>query len=76
MSTFSIALLTSSCTDYNVHLPADTPSSRVFMITWLGTYIPIVFTTITSAAWMTISNPDYIAAHDADGLGGIVGASE
>lgn len=65
---------TSIASDYNVHLPRDTPPARIFFVTWLGTYLPIIFTCITSAAWQTISKQSYVDAREADALGGIVGA--
>ncbi|OCH95748.1 cytosine-purine permease [Obba rivulosa] len=48
--------------DYNCRLPADTSATRVFLLTFLGLFIPICFVEILGAALMTITNPDYVAA--------------
>ncbi|KAL4064121.1 permease for cytosine/purines, uracil, thiamine, allantoin-domain-containing protein [Scleroderma yunnanense] len=59
--------------DYNVRLPADTSSLRVFTLTWFGLYIPICFTSILGAALVTITDPAYIAAFGPDGsTGGLI----
>ncbi|KAG8219210.1 cytosine-purine permease [Butyriboletus roseoflavus] len=43
--------------DYNVRLPVDTNPWRVFMLTFLGLYLPIIFTVTLGAALMTIHRP-------------------
>ncbi|TFY68595.1 hypothetical protein EVJ58_g923 [Rhodofomes roseus] len=57
--------------DYNCRLPVDTPSIKVFLLTFFGLWIPICFVEILGAALMTISDPafaDVIAAGDTGGL--------
>lgn len=57
--------------DYNCRLPVDTPSMKVFLLTFFGLWIPICFVEILGAALMTISDPafaDVIAAGDTGGL--------
>ncbi|KAK4051357.1 hypothetical protein OIV83_002841 [Microbotryomycetes sp. JL201] len=72
---FSIASAwTSIAADYNTYAPADTSRTKVFLATWLGTFIPICFINISGAALWSITDPKYVAAREADGLGGILGA--
>ena len=53
--------------DYNVRLPVDTNPWRVFTMTFLGLYLPIVFTVTLGAALMTITDPVYVAAFASSG---------
>ena len=53
--------------DYNVRLPVETNSWRVFMLTFWGLYLPIVFTMTLGAALMTITDPGYVAAFGSSG---------
>ena len=53
--------------DYNVRLPVDTNPWRVFMLTFLGLYLPIVFTVTLGAALMTITDPAYVLAFGSNG---------
>lgn len=68
--------------DFLAHLARNLPSCHVSVGHFSLTLTPLTsqsspsFTCTTSAAFMTITNPDYIAAHEADALGGIVGASK
>ncbi|OAX38115.1 hypothetical protein K503DRAFT_866381 [Rhizopogon vinicolor AM-OR11-026] len=55
--------------DYNCRLPADTPPMRVFLLTFLGLWIPVCFVEILGAALMTITDPAYVSAF-ADGSTG------
>lgn len=64
---------TSIAADWNVSLPSDTPFARTFVITWVGTFIPICFTCLTSASLWAISDESYVEARENDGLGGILG---
>ncbi|KAN0073667.1 Permease for cytosine/purines, uracil, thiamine, allantoin domain containing protein [Tylopilus felleus] len=53
--------------DYNVRLPVDTNPWRVFILTFCGLFLPIVFTVTLGAALMTITDPAYVAALGSDG---------
>ncbi|KAH0835002.1 cytosine-purine permease [Lanmaoa asiatica] len=48
--------------DFNVRLPADTNPWRVFMLTFWGLFLPIVFTVTLGATLMTITDPTYVSA--------------
>ncbi|KAG1890799.1 permease for cytosine/purines, uracil, thiamine, allantoin-domain-containing protein [Suillus subluteus] len=58
--------------DFNCRLPADTPPMRVFLLTFLGLFIPICFVGILGAALMTITDPAYVAAFRDGSTGGLV----
>ncbi|KAG1813913.1 cytosine-purine permease [Suillus subaureus] len=58
--------------DYNCRLPADTPTMRVFLLTFFGLFIPICFVEILGAALMTITDPAYIAAFADGSTGGLI----
>lgn len=58
--------------DYNCRLPADTPTMRVFLLTFFGLFIPICFVEILGAALMTITDPAYIAAFANGSTGGLI----
>jgi len=58
--------------DYNVRLPAETSSWRVFWLTFFGLWIPICFVEILGAALMTITNPDYVAAFGDGNTGALI----
>lgn len=64
---------TSIAADYNTSLPSNTPVARTFIVTWVGTFIPICFTCLTSASLWAISDESYVEARENDGLGGILG---
>ena len=53
--------------DYNVRLPVDTNPWHIFVLTFLGLFLPIVFTVTLGAALMTITNPVYVAAFGSSG---------
>ncbi|KAG2035701.1 cytosine-purine permease [Suillus americanus] len=58
--------------DYNCRLPADTPTMRVFLLTFFGLFIPICFVEILGAALMTITDPAYINAFEDGSTGGLI----
>ncbi|RPD65014.1 cytosine-purine permease [Lentinus tigrinus ALCF2SS1-6] len=58
--------------DYNCRLPADTPSTKVFLLTFFGLWIPICFVEILGAALMTITDPAYVQAYADGSTGGLV----
>ncbi|BGP47565.1 hypothetical protein JCM10450v2_003428 [Rhodotorula kratochvilovae] len=64
---------TSIAADYNITLPVETPSCVVWVSSFIGMYLPIVFTCTTSATFMALSKPDYVSAFEEDSLGGVVG---
>ncbi|KAF8435811.1 permease for cytosine/purines, uracil, thiamine, allantoin-domain-containing protein [Boletus edulis BED1] len=53
--------------DYNVRLPVDTNPWRVFVLTFCGLFLPIVFTVTLGATLMTIGDPVYADALGSDG---------
>ncbi|KAJ7643966.1 purine-cytosine permease [Roridomyces roridus] len=59
--------------DYNVRLPANTSSTKVFILTFFGLFIPICFCEILGALLMTITDPAYTDAFANGGTGGLLG---
>ncbi|KAJ3018875.1 hypothetical protein HKX48_002581 [Thoreauomyces humboldtii] len=53
--------------DYNTRLPTNTSSIRVFVYTFLGLFIPLVFTEGLGATLVACSNPAYLTALGEDG---------
>ncbi|GAA5837601.1 hypothetical protein JCM11251_002022 [Rhodosporidiobolus azoricus] len=64
---------TSIAADYNMTLPVETPAWIVWVSSFIGMYLPIAFTCSLSATLLTISKESYVAAFEANSLGGIVG---
>ncbi|KAG2181940.1 hypothetical protein INT43_006865 [Umbelopsis isabellina] len=58
--------------DFNMRLPANTSSTYVFILTFFGVWIPVTFVSILGACLMTIQNPAYMDAYDANGMGGLL----
>ncbi|KAL8277559.1 hypothetical protein RQP46_009991 [Phenoliferia psychrophenolica] len=58
--------------DYNVKLPANTSTHRVFWLTFIGLFIPICFVEILGATLMTITDPAYTAAFEEGSTGGLL----
>ena len=58
--------------DYNCRLPANTPPIKVFLLTFFGLFIPIVFVECLGASLMTITNPAYVDAFTNGGTGGLL----
>ncbi|KDQ63006.1 hypothetical protein JAAARDRAFT_119103 [Jaapia argillacea MUCL 33604] len=58
--------------DYNCRLPVETSSTKVFVLTFFGLFIPICFVEILGAALMTITNPAYVDAFTNGGTGGLL----
>ncbi|KAL5485186.1 hypothetical protein ACEPAI_7828 [Sanghuangporus weigelae] len=58
--------------DYNCRLPSTTSSTKVFLLTFLGLFIPITFIEILGAALMTITDPAYTDAFDTGGTGSLL----
>ncbi|KAJ6508498.1 permease for cytosine/purines, uracil, thiamine, allantoin-domain-containing protein [Mycena sanguinolenta] len=59
--------------DYNCRLPADTPSIKIFTLTFFGLFIPISFVEIVGALLMTITKPEYTDAFENGGTGALLG---
>lgn len=53
--------------DFNMRLPADTSPMYVFILTFFGIYIPVVFVSILGACLVTIQNPIYVDAYNNGG---------
>ncbi|KAI0778628.1 cytosine-purine permease [Trametes elegans] len=58
--------------DYNCKLPVNTSSTKVFLLTFFGLWIPICFVEILGAALMTITDPTYTQAYEEGSTGGLV----
>ncbi|KAL5480473.1 hypothetical protein ACEPAI_1743 [Sanghuangporus weigelae] len=58
--------------DYNCRLPATISSTKVFILTFFGLFIPITFVEILGAALMTITDPSYTSAFEDGGTGGLL----
>ncbi|KAI0815353.1 cytosine-purine permease [Irpex lacteus] len=56
--------------DYNCRLPVNTSSTKVFLLTFFGLFIPICFVEILGAALMTITDPAYTDAFENGSTGG------
>ncbi|KAJ7816968.1 cytosine-purine permease [Mycena olivaceomarginata] len=59
--------------DYNCRLPANTPSIKIFTLTFFGLFIPISFVEILGALLMTITKPEYMDAFENGGTGALLG---
>lgn len=64
---------TSIAADYNMTLPANTPSSAIWISSFIGMYLPIAFTCSVSATFNILTDPAYVQAFENDSLGGVVG---
>ncbi|GAA6061873.1 hypothetical protein JCM10212_000514 [Sporobolomyces blumeae] len=64
---------TSIAADYNMTLPADTPSIVVWLSTYFGTWLPIAFTCSLSASFAALTKESYAQAFEEESLGGVVG---
>ncbi|ORY34574.1 purine-cytosine permease [Naematelia encephala] len=56
--------------DFNCRLPANISRTKVFILTWFGLMVPLVFLEGMSAALMTV--PDYAAAFAEGDAGGVL----
>lgn len=70
---------TSYAADYTVYQPSTSSPKRIFVWTFGGLFIPLVFTELLGAVVMTasVADPDhnaYKAAYSASGIGGILAA--
>jgi NCS1 nucleoside transporter family len=65
---------TSYAADYTVYQPVDRSRTSVFLWTFGGLFIPLVFTELLGAAitTATINNPDYLAAYTDGSIGGLL----
>ena len=70
--TYHLAQWAPIAADYNCRLPADTSSTKVFLLTFFGLWIPICFVEILGAALMTITNPAYVQAYADGSTGGLI----
>lgn len=62
--------------DYTVYQPVHRSRKAVFLWTFGGLFIPLVFTELLGAAVMsaTLTNDVYLAAYDDSGIGGLLAA--
>jgi NCS1 nucleoside transporter family len=58
--------------DYNCRLPADTPPTKIFIMTFIGIYLPICLIEILGAALMSITKPEFTDAFASGGMGGLI----
>lgn len=70
---------TSYAADYTVYQPATQSRRKVFLWTWLGLIIPLLFTQFLAVAIMSATSLNagsniYQAGYDATGTGGLIGA--
>nr|XP_031864356.1 uncharacterized protein CI109_000269 [Kwoniella shandongensis]KAA5531428.1 hypothetical protein CI109_000269 [Kwoniella shandongensis] len=56
--------------DFNCRLPATIRPAKVFILTWFGLMVPLLFIEIMSAALMTV--PAYAAAFEEGDAGGVL----
>ncbi|WVQ98391.1 hypothetical protein IAU59_005514 [Kwoniella sp. CBS 9459] len=56
--------------DFNCRLPSNIKPWKVFILTWFGLMVPLLFVEILSAALMTV--PDYAAAFEEGDAGGVL----
>ncbi|KAF3932643.1 hypothetical protein ABW19_dt0201176 [Dactylella cylindrospora] len=62
--------------DYTVYQPKTVSKKLVFLCTWLGLIVPLLFTEILGAAIFmgTYTNPAYLEAYEKSKIGGLFGA--
>jgi NCS1 nucleoside transporter family len=67
---------TSYAADYTVYQPVNSKRTKVFIWTWLGLIVPLLFTEMLGAAVMTAAshNQDYLDAYNESHIGGLLGA--
>ncbi|KAL2218068.1 purine-cytosine permease [Thermoascus aurantiacus ATCC 26904] len=70
---------TSYAADYTVYQPSNRSRRKVFLSTWIGLILPLLFTEMLGVAVMTATslndgNNIYQAGYDAAGTGGLLGA--
>ena len=67
---------TSLAADYTVNFPVETPNWKVFIYTYVGVVVPMIFIEILGAATMAalVNKTTWADAYAADGLGGLLGA--
>ncbi|PPQ85497.1 hypothetical protein CVT25_006577 [Psilocybe cyanescens] len=58
--------------DYNCRIPAHTSSKKIFLMTFIGLYLPICFVELLGAALTSISDPAYIDALSSGSTGELV----
>lgn len=58
--------------DYNCRMPVETPSKKIFLMTFIGLYLPICSVEILGAALSSISKPEYTSALQNGGTGALV----
>ncbi|EJD03007.1 uncharacterized protein FOMMEDRAFT_156365 [Fomitiporia mediterranea MF3/22] len=58
--------------DFNCQLPASISSTKVFVLTFFGIFIPTTLVEILGAVLMTISDPAYSTAFENGGTGGLL----
>ncbi|KZO95131.1 hypothetical protein CALVIDRAFT_178789 [Calocera viscosa TUFC12733] len=58
--------------DFNCRLPANTPPYRVFLLTFIGLMIPLIFVETLGAALMTITLDAYTSAYENGDAGGLI----
>ncbi|KAK4704395.1 hypothetical protein P7C70_g1811, partial [Phenoliferia sp. Uapishka_3] len=65
---------TSLAADYTVNFPVEASSTSVFIYTYIGLNIPLIFVEILGAAMMTTfgAKPSWGALYDENGLGGLL----
>ena len=63
--------------DYDVNMPVNTPSWKVFVYTWLGLVIPVVLIMSLGAAFGAgfSANETWADGYDANSIGGVFGAA-
>ncbi|KAI5481469.1 hypothetical protein MNV49_004226 [Pseudohyphozyma bogoriensis] len=67
---------TSLAADYTVNFPADSNKTKVFLATYAGLNLPLIFVECLGACLMATfdSKTTWADAYDANGLGGLLGA--
>ncbi|KDR83261.1 hypothetical protein GALMADRAFT_89116 [Galerina marginata CBS 339.88] len=58
--------------DYNCKMPVTIPAKKIFLMTFVGLYLPICFVEILGAALASISDPAYVDALANGSTGGLV----
>lgn len=59
-----------SAADYNCRLPVNTSLAKIFILTFLGVLLPVIFMVTLGALLMTV--PAYLAAHKTGDAAGVL----
>jgi purine-cytosine permease-like protein len=65
-----IELLNLSAADFNCRLPVNTSPAKIFVLTFVGVLLPVIFMVVLGALLMTV--PTYAAAYETGDAAGVL----